>query len=60
MVLFYTINNKIIKLNYNEFNNKNEFWKKMIENKFNININNNNNPINKLDNQINSLYLKKS
>ena len=58
MVLFYTINNKIIKLNYNEFNNKNEFWKKMIENKFNININNNN-PINKLDNQINSLYLKK-
>lgn len=59
MVLFYTINNKIIKLNYNEFNNKNEFWKKMIENKFNININNND-PINKLDKQINSLYLKNS
>ena len=59
MVLFYTINNKIIKLNYNEFNNKNEFWEKFIENKFNIYINNNN-PINKLDKQINSLYLKKS
>lgn len=59
MVLFYTINNKIIKLNYNEFNNKNEFWEKFIENKFNININKIN-PINKLDKQINSLYLKKS
>lgn len=58
MVLFYTINNKIIKLNYNEFNNKNEFWEKFIENKFNININKIN-PINKLDKQINSLYLKK-
>ena len=61
MVLIYGENNDIKNFFYNDYSDKEEFWNKVINYKFN-NIKNNNkdekNWVNKIDNQINKLIRK--
>lgn len=61
MVLIYGENNDVKNFFYNDYSNKQEFWNKIINYKFN-NIKNNNKDekkwVNKIDNQINKLIRK--
>ena len=61
MVLIYGENNDIKNFFYNDYYDKEEFWNKVINYKFN-NIKNNNKDekkwVNKIDNQINKLIRK--
>tara|TARA_Y100001970_G_C14233411_1_gene860225 strand:- start:1692 stop:1877 length:186 start_codon:yes stop_codon:yes gene_type:complete len=54
MVVLYNSSNKIKILKYNEYFNKDEFWKQYIEFKFNTTMNETD-EVNKMKSQINKL-----